>query len=62
VGAPRDGMLVDGDSGSDIELFAVPGVRGCMVVNACPELEMWCDAYPSPNLLRVRYTCICALA
>lgn len=53
VGAPKDGVLVNGDSGNDIELFAVPGVRGCMVVNAHPELKKWCDAHPSSNLFQV---------
>lgn len=53
VGAPKDGVLVNGDSGNDIELFAVPDVRGCMVVNAHPELKKWCDAHPSSNLFQV---------
>ncbi len=53
VGAPKDGVLVNGDSGNDIELFAVPGVRGCMVSNAHPELKKWCDAHKSPNLYKV---------
>ena len=53
VGVPKDGVLVNGDSGNDIELFAVPGVRGCMVVNAHPELKKWCDAHASPNLFQV---------
>lgn len=53
MGAPKDGVLVNGDSGNDIELFAVPGVRGCMVANAHPELKKWCHAHPSPNLFQV---------
>ncbi len=53
VGAPKDGVLVNGDSGNDIELFAVPGVRGCQVVNAHPELKKWCDAHPSSSLFQV---------
>ncbi|KAA6424811.1 MAG: sucrose phosphate phosphatase [Trebouxia sp. A1-2] len=57
VGAPKDGVLVNGDSGNDIELFAVPGVRGCMVVNAHPELKKWCDAHPSPNLFQASKRC-----
>ena len=52
--APTDGVMVCGDSGNDIELFAVPGVRGCMVVNAHDELRAWCDAHPSPSLFQVR--------
>lgn len=51
--APKDGVMVCGDSGNDIELFAVPSVRGCMVVNAHPELRTWCDAHPSPSLFQV---------
>ena len=46
--------MVCGDSGNDVELFAVLGVRGCMVVNAHPELRAWCDAHPSPNVFQVR--------
>ena len=53
VGLPQDGVLVCGDSGNDIELFAVPDVRGCMVSNAHPELRQWCDAHASPNLFQV---------
>ncbi|GLC34285.1 hypothetical protein PLESTM_000178300 [Pleodorina starrii] len=36
---PVDGVQVNGDSGNDIELFQVPGVCGCVVANAFPELR-----------------------
>jgi len=49
---PKDGVMVCGDSGNDVELFAVPKVRGCMVVNAHQELKQWCDAHPSPDLFQ----------
>lgn len=52
-GLPADGVLVCGDSGNDIELFAVPGVRGCMVVNAHPELRKYCEAHASENIFQV---------
>lgn len=52
-GEPREGVLVCGDSGNDIELFAVPGVRGCMVSNAHSELKRWCDDHASPNIFQV---------
>lgn len=54
VGRPQDGVLVCGDSGNDIELFAVPGVHGCMVANAHPELRAWCDAHAADTLFQVR--------
>ncbi|CAL5220768.1 g2832 [Coccomyxa viridis] len=53
----KDGVMVCGDSGNDVELFAVPGVRGCMVVNAHQELKQWCDAHPSPDLFQATQRC-----
>lgn len=32
---------VNGDSGNDVALFEVEGVRGCVVANAHPELQAW---------------------
>lgn len=52
-GRPSAGVLVCGDSGNDIELFAVPGVHGCMVANAHLELREWCDADSRPQLFKV---------
>lgn len=49
---PSEGIQVNGDSGNDAELFEVPGVYGCVVSNAMPELAAWADAHPSDSLFR----------
>lgn len=54
AGLPEDGVMVCGDSGNDVELFAVEGVRGCMVANAHPELRAYCDEHASPSVFQVR--------
>ena len=36
---------VNGDSGNDIELFQVPGVNGCIVGNAHPELLSFAELH-----------------
>ncbi len=46
--------MVCGDSGNDVELFAVPGVRGCMVANAHPELKKYCDDNASDSIFQAR--------
>lgn len=56
-GWPTDGVMVCGDSGNDAELFAVPGVRGCMVVNAHPELRKFCDQRLSEDLFQASKRC-----
>lgn len=55
AGLPSDGVMVCGDSGNDIELFAVPNVRGCMVSNAHPELRKYCEDHASPSIFQVMH-------
>lgn len=52
LGITPEHTLVAGDSGNDLDLFLVPGVRGVVVGNALPELTR---ALPSPVLPRVRF-------
>lgn len=56
LGAPEEGVLVNGDSGNDIELFEVPGVRGTMVSNAHSELREWVEGHPSDKIFKVIHT------
>lgn len=50
-GAPEEGVLACGDSGNDLELFEVPGVKACVVSNAHDELLRWCASQPaSPDV------------
>jgi sucrose-6-phosphatase len=56
-GLPEDGVLVNGDSGNDIELFEVPGVRGCIVGNAMEELRSWAAEHPSENIFQAQARC-----
>lgn len=57
AGLPSDGVMVCGDSGNDIELFAVPNVRGCMVSNAHPELRKYCEEHASPSIFQATKRC-----
>ncbi|GAB4813979.1 hypothetical protein N2152v2_001025 [Parachlorella kessleri] len=51
-GRPSSGVLVCGDSGNDVELFAVAGVHGCMVANAHSELRDWCEEHGTDKLFK----------
>lgn len=57
VGAPPDGVLVCGDSGNDIDLFEVPGVRGVVVSNAHEELRGWAAAHRSERVFEASERC-----
>ena len=56
-GRPSKGVLVCGDSGNDVELFAVAGVHGCMVANAHSELRDWCEKHGTDKLFKVGGCC-----
>ncbi|GMH35537.1 hypothetical protein BSKO_03405 [Bryopsis sp. KO-2023] len=54
---PPGGVQVNGDSGNDIELFQVPGVKGCMVANAHPELVEWVDENKTDEIFKATKNC-----
>jgi sucrose-6-phosphatase len=56
-GPPPDGVLVCGDSGNDVDLFEVPGVRGVVVANAHEELRAWAAAHRSAAVFEAGERC-----
>ncbi|CAD7699281.1 unnamed protein product [Ostreobium quekettii] len=54
---PKDGVQVNGDSGNDIEMFEVDGVRSCVVSNAHTEVREWCDAHKTPSIFQATKRC-----
>lgn len=44
---------MNGDSGNDIDLFEVEGVKGCAVGNSMEELIEWIHNNPSQNFFIV---------
>lgn len=54
---PTQGVQVNGDSGNDVELFQVPGVQGCVVSNAHPELMSFAQKNPSPLIFMATLPC-----
>jgi hypothetical protein len=49
--------LACGDSGNDIFLLAVEGVRACAVGSAQPELRAWCEEHRSARIYAARAHC-----
>ncbi|KAG1655626.1 hypothetical protein FOA52_008840, partial [Chlamydomonas sp. UWO 241] len=62
-GWPEAGVQVNGDSGNDAELFEVPHVVGCVVVNAHPELRSFAEARTAdPGLFQATLPCAGGIA
>jgi hypothetical protein len=57
LGDVAERTLVCGDSGNDILLLAVEGVRACAVGNAQPELRAWAEEHRSARIYAARATC-----
>ena len=55
--AVAEHTMASGDSGNDIQLLAVNGVRGCAVGNAQPELRAWCAEHRAARLYVARAVC-----
>ena len=55
--AVAERTMASGDSGNDIQLLAVNGVRGCAVGNAQPELRAWCAEHRAARLYVARGAC-----
>ena len=62
VGPPPDGVLVCGDSGNDIDLFEVEGVRGVVVANAHEELRAWAGANKADRIFEAPDRCAGGIA
>ena len=62
VGAPPEGVLVCGDSGNDIDLFEVDGVRGVVVANAHEELRGWAAAHRNERVFEAGERCSAGIA
>jgi sucrose-6F-phosphate phosphohydrolase len=62
VGPPTDGVLVCGDSGNDVELFEVDGVRGVVVANAHEELRAWAQGHAGERVFEAGERCSAGIA